>query len=272
MPYTEYWFWLILISACMVAMERAVPWRKGQRFFTRPQLLQDVFWLVFNGYVWGVLVSALPGDINLWEKALSFESLKRLAGVFDFLSAQPLWVQAAVYLVISDLLEWCIHNLLHRVGWMWKLHRVHHSIHIMDWIGNFRFHWSELIIYRSLKYLPIMLLGAAWQAVLIAAIISTAIGFLNHANLRISWGPLRYVLNSPVMHLWHHDRSPDRPAGSNFAVVFSFWDWIFGTAYMPLDRVPEELGFQGDQRFPDGLTARFFAPFLDRPRRTRHEP
>jgi len=264
MLYSEYWFWLIVVSLGAFTLERLRPWRKEQDFFTRPQILQDIFWLVFNGYAWGVLVDYLVGDINAWGAILPAGQLERFPGLFVFLSERPLWGQVVVYLVITDLLEWCIHNLLHRVGWMWKLHRVHHSIHIMDWLGNFRFHWSELIIYRSLKYLPILLLGASWQAVLITAVISTAIGHLNHSNLQLSWGPLRYILNSPMMHIWHHDKSPDRPAGYNFAVVFSLWDWLFGTAYMPTHRVPKELGFREDPRLPDGLLKRFFVPFLDK--------
>jgi sterol desaturase/sphingolipid hydroxylase (fatty acid hydroxylase superfamily) len=89
------------------------------------------------------------------------------------------------------------------------------------------------------------------------------IGHLNHANLKISWGPLRYLLNSPRMHIWHHDKHPDRTAGVNFAVVFSLWDWIARTAYMPRHS-PDALGFEGDQRFPGALWWRFLLPFLDR--------
>jgi sterol desaturase/sphingolipid hydroxylase (fatty acid hydroxylase superfamily) len=134
----------------------------------------------------------------------------------------------------------------------------------MDWLGNFRFHWMEIIIYKSVKYLPLALLGVRWEAILIAAVISTTIGNLNHSNLRISWGPLRYVLNSPCMHIWHHDRLPGNRVGRNFAIVFSLWDWLFGTAYMPRGEVPQALGFRGDESYPSGVLARMVEPFTPR--------
>jgi len=262
----QYWFWLILVSFVVLLLERVMPWRKGQPFI-RPQLAQDIFWWVFNGHIWVVFTAFLFTRLLMGTGVTASNVLNGFANTFASLSGYPLWTQVCVYLVLSDLLEWCIHNLLHRVGWMWRLHRVHHSIHIMDWFGNFRFHWAEHIIYKILKYLPLTLLGAEWEAILITAVVSTTIGNLNHANLNISWGPLRYVLNSPRMHIWHHDKSPDRPAGYNFAVVFSLWDWIFGTAYMPLDRVPKKIGFRNDEQVPENLLMRFLLPFLD-----RHQP
>ncbi len=132
--------------------------------------------------------------------------------------------------MVKDFLEWCVHNLLHRVSWLWTLHKLHHSIVEMDFIGNFRFHWMEILVYDGLKWLPLAALGADPAALLAVGAISTAVGHLNHANLRIAWGPLRYVLNSPRMHVWHHDYELHGRCGQNFGVVFSVWDWVFRTS------------------------------------------
>jgi len=87
------------------------------------------------------------------------------------------------------------------------------------------------------------------------------IGHLNHANVPISWGPFRYVLNSPKMHIWHHDVVLHGHGGQNFAIVFSIWDWLFGTAYWPEDKEhPERLGFVGMDRYPRNLIARLIYP------------
>lgn len=259
--FTRYWFWLLIVSLSMVLLERIRPWRKGQPFLSRPHLAQDVFWLVFNGVLWGELTRRASGFLAAGSGYNVERVTSRLESSLAFLANKPLWLQVIVYLVIADFIEWCAHNLLHRVGWMWRIHRIHHSIKIMDWIGNFRFHWGEIVIYKTVKYLPLVLLGANWQAVLIAAVIATTMGHLNHANLPISWGPLRFVFNSPRMHIWHHDKYTDRPAGYNFAVVFSLWDWLFGTAYMPLGRIPRELGFHKEERLPPRLLVRFLNPF-----------
>jgi sterol desaturase/sphingolipid hydroxylase (fatty acid hydroxylase superfamily) len=168
---------------------------------------------------------------------------------------------------MKDFLEWCVHNLLHRIPWLWTFHKVHHSIEDMDWIGNFRFHWMEVVVYQGITYLPLLILGARPGIILVIAILSTLIGHLNHANLNISWGPLRYLVNSPRMHVWHHDLQwpADRPKGVNFGIVLSVWDWLFGTAHWP-DRAaspaqqPGRFGFPGMSAFPRGLLGRFLHP------------
>jgi sterol desaturase/sphingolipid hydroxylase (fatty acid hydroxylase superfamily) len=64
------------------------------------------------------------------------------------------------------------------------------------------------------------------------------------------------------MHVWHHDLILQGRHGQNFAVVFSLWDWLFGTAHMPADREqPQQLGFEGMDRFPRGLLRRLLYPF-----------
>jgi sterol desaturase/sphingolipid hydroxylase (fatty acid hydroxylase superfamily) len=176
-------------------------------------------------------------------------------------------VQFVAFFLLKDFLEWGVHNLLHRVPWLWEFHKVHHSIEELDWIGNFRFHWMEIAVYKGLTYFPLVILGADGRVILAIAVVGTLIGHLNHSNLNLSWGPLRYLLNSPRMHVWHHDRDwpADHPQGVNFAICLSVWDWLFGTAYWPtLEQSPEQQprrrGFQGDERFPRSLAGRFFYP------------
>ena len=125
----------------------------------------------------------------------------------------PLWVQFLVFFVLSDFLQWSVHNLLHRVPFLWTFHKVHHAIHTMDFIGNFRFHWFEIVVYKTAQWLPLALLGASPQAVFWVAVFGTFWGDLNHANLNVGLGPLGYVFNNPRMHLWHHDASDEGGRG-----------------------------------------------------------
>ena len=255
-----YFFALLVVSLFCWILERLAPWRLDQRAL-RHGIRQDLFWLVFNGHYAGVLVAFVAawlfqgiGRLTGWSFFGTLESVRLLGNV-------PIWAQVVVFLVMKDLLEWCVHSLLHRIPVLWEFHKLHHSIVDMDWIGNMRFHWMEIVVYKSLTYLPLVLLGVDGHVILWVAIFSTLIGHLNHANLRISWGPIRYVLNSPRMHIWHHDVALRGRYGQNFAVIFSLWDWVFGTAYLP-DEVeqPERLGFAGMERFPKGLIWRSLYP------------
>lgn len=263
----EYWFWLVLISLGCIALETFWPWRSRQKRL-RPQIGQDLAWLVLNGHYVGIAVAF----VGTYLVTQVFPSVGHIQDV-DLLSSWPLWVQFVVFLVFKDFLEWCVHNLLHRVPALWEFHKLHHSIEDLDWIGNFRFHWMEVVIYKSLTYFPLVILGVDGTVILWIAIVSTVIGDLNHSNLNITWGPLRYVINSPRMHVWHHMYAlpGDRQRGVNFGVVLSTWDWLFGTVYWPSrsempEQQPERLGFPDMDEYPRTFFGRLTYPLRFRKR------
>ncbi len=77
------------------------------------------------------------------------------------------------------------------------------------------------------------------------------IGHLNHANIKITWGPLKYVFNNSVMHLYHHAYTlPKGSYGVNFGISLSLWDYLFGKAYIPEESGTIPLGFPGDDEVP----------------------
>lgn len=163
----------------------------------REGIWQDLFWLVFNGHYLGMILALITGGLVtrlngfLHDQGLPLpESLALLAGA-------PLWLQFGVFFLLKDFIEWNIHRLLHNVPWLWEFHKLHHSIERLDWIGNFRFHWAEIVVYKTLSYLPLVILGINSTVILIIGIIWTLALDLNHANVRFDYGPLRYVLNSP---------------------------------------------------------------------------
>ena len=144
-----YFFWLLVVSVICLVLERFFPWRRGQRLF-RPQFIQDIFYLFFNGHYFGlVLAIAANWAVHQVNGVFGWWNLP-VPGELGVMATVPLWAQFIIFLVFRDFLEWCVHNLLHRVSWLWKFHKLHHSIETMDWIGNFRFHWMESIIYRRL--------------------------------------------------------------------------------------------------------------------------
>jgi sterol desaturase/sphingolipid hydroxylase (fatty acid hydroxylase superfamily) len=258
-PY-GYFFWLLVISILCWILERFFPWRKGQKAF-RDQISQDFFWLIFNGHFAGVLLAYLTYWVVSQVNSILFSWDIPAPEYLNLLSGSAIWIQFVAYFILSDFIEWCVHNLLHRISWMWEFHKLHHSILELDWIGNFRFHWMEIIIYRAVKYFPLIILGVSNEIILTIAIVATLIGHLNHSNLKMDYGIFRYILNSPRFHVWHHDVILQGQHGQNFAIVFSIWDWIFNTVYYPSDREqPESLGFEMIEKFPKGLLKRFFYP------------
>jgi sterol desaturase/sphingolipid hydroxylase (fatty acid hydroxylase superfamily) len=256
-----YWIWLAGVSATFAILERLRPARAAQPVL-RPQLANDLFYLAFNGHFWALVA----GGVVAWFAARTDAGLASLSLLPErgLLHGTHVVLQFGVYLVVSDFLQWCVHNLLHRVPFLWQFHKVHHSVVRMDWAANFRFHWMELVVYRSLLYVPLLWLGGDVEPLFAAAVLGTAWGHFNHANLDVGLGPLGRVFNSPRMHLWHHDRSDEGGPAKNFGIVFSLWDYVFRTAYWPRDRGPARLGYPGDEEMPADLPRQFAFPLTHR--------
>ena len=245
---------LLVLSGLMFALERFFPWRPEQKQL-RAKLWSDVIHLVFNGHFLGILLAGLAAvwilpSVDRWLGTQGLtDSVYRNAAV-DW----PLWLQIIVALVVLDFVQWCVHRMLHRVPALWELHKAHHSVQDeeMDWIVSFRFSWLEVIVYKTVLYLPLVFFGFLWEALMFHAIFGTAIGHLNHSHLDVGHGPWRYILNSPRMHIWHHYYEGDAKTTVNYGIIFSAWDWIFGTAKMPSEP-PPRLGFRGVETYPDNF-------------------
>ncbi len=259
----SYLYWLLGISAAFILIERLFAFRKSQPLLRRGWL-RDLGFLAINGHFFSLLSAGLSGGAALLATGLLHQVGVRLGA--SPIAEWPFLGQFVMFLVVSDFLQWCVHNLLHRVPWLWAFHKVHHSITDMDWIGNWRFHWMEIFVYKSLLWLPLAWLNASPEAVFAVAVAGTIWGDFNHANINVGLGPLGYLLNSPRMHLWHHDQSTEGGAAKNFGIVLSIWDFIFGTAYWPRQRTPEQLGYTGMEEMPTSLAGEVLWPLT---RRTR---
>ena len=93
--------------------------------------------------------------------------------------------------------------------------------------------------------------------------VAISIGHLNHANLKLDYGILRYVFNNPIMHLYHHayHLPKEKNQGVNYGISLSVWDYLFGTNYIPDQNGSIELGFPGDENVPEGFGKQFVHGF-----------
>jgi sterol desaturase/sphingolipid hydroxylase (fatty acid hydroxylase superfamily) len=127
----------------------------------------------------------------------------------------------------------------------------------VDWLSGVRSHSLEILINQTVEFLPIVLLGAAPEVALYKGALSAIWGMYIHSNLNIDSGYLQYIINGPEMHRWHHAEDKE-VYFRNYATKFAIWDWIFGTAYFPLERKPDRYGLP--YSFPDNyITQHLFA-------------
>ena len=258
--YNNYFWGLIVISLVVWFLEIIFPWRKNQSFI-RKDFWMDGFYMFFNFFIFSILISGdykalgiLFNEIGITTKSLA---------VFN-ISNWPIGLQLVVFFVILDFVQWLTHVLLHKYEVLWRFHKVHHSVKEMGFAAHLRYHWMENILYKPLKTLGVMVLGGFEpEQAYIVHFIAITIGHLNHANIRITWGPFKYILNNSVMHLYHHMKAlpENKPKGINFGISLSIWDFLFKTSYVPDDNGEIELGFSNEENFPKGFFSQLFTGF-----------
>ncbi len=130
-----------------------------------------------------------------------------------------------------DLAVWAQHLASHRIGFLWRLHAVHHADADLDVTTGLRFHPLEHVLSHVWKAVVVALLGAPVAAVVAFEIALNLGSMFNHANLRLPApfdAALRLVVVTPAMHAVHH--APARADhDSNYGFTLSLWDRLFGT-------------------------------------------
>lgn len=259
----NYFYWLIAISAAVYVLELLFPWRKNQPAI-REDFWLDTFYMFFNFFLFGLVGYAAVSDVavrafnDLLASAFGIRNLVAIK-----VAEWPRWGQLLLLFLVRDFVQWNTHRLLHRVPFLWEVHKVHHSVRQMGYAAHLRYHFMETIVYRSIEYLPLAMIGFGIQDFLLVHLFTIVIGHLNHANLYLPLGPLRYLLNNPQMHIWHHAK--DLPAGRygiNYGISLSLWDYLFGTASIPHDGRDIKLGFEEVDRYPHGFFSQMFKPFI----------
>ncbi|MCR1023952.1 sterol desaturase family protein [Cellulophaga baltica] len=246
--YTNFFWGLIVISLVVWGLEIAFPWRKNQSVF-RKDFWLDGFYMFFNFFLFVIMIS---GFYKILEKFFSDIGISASSFTLIDFSTWPNWAQLLIFFIILDFVQWFTHTLLHKYEFLWNFHKVHHSVKEMGFAAHLRYHWMENIVYKPLKTFGVMILGGFEpEQAYIVHFIAITIGHFNHSNIKITWGPLKYILNNPVMHLYHHAYDlPKGTYGVNFGISLSVWDYIFRTNYIPEDSGTIELGFHGDDKFP----------------------
>ena len=258
--YKNYFWGLITISFIIWVLEIFFPWRKHQNIF-RKDLGLDLFYMFFNFFLFALIINGVYAFIG--KKTLEYGLSITSFSIVQIKEYSPIQ-QLIIFFVFSDFFQWITHIILHRVPFLWKFHQIHHSAKVMSFPAHFRFHWMENILYKPLKTLAIMLLGGFEpEQAYVVHFITITIGHINHSNLNITWGPLKYIFNNPVMHLYHHAyKLPDhKKHGVNYGISLSLWDYIFKTHYIPEIDKNLKLGFKGDDKIPNSFWKQLWVGF-----------
>lgn len=226
--------WLMLGGAgIIITLERVFPYNPNQNFF-RDGWWNDFFWYnIFQSLILGYIIFQFISYLD------GLTGLSRLG----LISSLPFWAQLLFFIITHDFYIYWMHRLMHHNIYLWRLHEAHHSPIEVDWIAGARSHSLEILLNQTIEYLPIFLLSANPEIILWKNVVNSYFGMFIHSNInaRTDNFIFKYILNGPQMHRWHH--SADAKIGKyNFATKFAFWDWIFGTAFLPEEDKCKEYG------------------------------
>ncbi len=190
----------------------------------------------------------------------AMDSLVANEGLKSAVQSLPLWLQFLLALLLADLAQAVLHRAYHRVPFLWRFHAVHHSSRHMDWLAGSRMHLLEVLLTRTAVLMPLVLVGFSVEALNAYVVVVGLQAVLAHANLRIDFGWLEYVLVTPRYHHWHHVRDPawvDR----NYAIHLPLVDMLMGTfKRAPPGEWPPEYGVLKLETVPRGVVAQTLMP------------
>lgn len=241
-------FWLAI--AAILLAERWMPARPEQRIFSRGLRTDVAYVLITHGSGFLIHFTYVAMLRTAYDRWLGFLTV-------DAALAWPSLVRIALGILIGDFVAWLHHWVRHRVPLFWRFHAVHHAQRELNVFTDLRYHPLEYLVTTTIGALPMFALGNALPVVAVWSFATTCYTKLTHANVRTRLGPLRWLLVTPQSHRIHH--SIDRGhRDTNYGVVFSLWDRLFGTQ-SPCDDAYPETGID-DAAFPDEWTAAGVGP------------
>lgn len=182
----SYFYWLVGISLVFFLLEIIIPWRKNQKI-PRKDFWLDGFYMFFNYFLFSLIIYNAASEVVV---RFFNNSILSISG-FDMQASNPMhdlpfWAILIIGFVVRDFVQWGVHNLLHRNEKLWQFHKVHHSVQEMGFAAHLRYHWMETIVYRTIEYIPLALLGIGLYDFFIIHLFTTAWGHYNHANISIN--------------------------------------------------------------------------------------
>lgn len=260
MPVLRLSVWLAILVMLFVPLERLFAVHPHN--ILRKEIATDLGYYFLNSLLPAILLS-VPAAALAWTVHRVIPD-----GFLAWTASLPLWARAMAGLVAGEVGYYWGHRLSHEIPFLWRFHSIHHSAEQMDFLVNTRAHPLDMVFSRFFGLVPIYALGLAGPVgpagstvPVIVTLISTTWGFFIHANIRWRFGPLEWLVSTPVFHHWHH--AQDGPMNRNYSSTLPWIDWIFRTHHLPKNQWPTSYGI--DAKLPDSLAGQLIYPLTAAP-------
>jgi len=246
---------LLSAAALILILQRVHPYRgdwRGGAGEIRTDLLHGVIStggssLAFQALAFGALISA--GG-----------ALSARLGAPLWPGDWPLWAQLPLALVVGELGQYSVHRLSHVWSPLWRLHALHHSSEQLYMLSAGRNHPLSNLLSYGANISVLVAVGAPGELLAMQSVFTGVHGFLQHANVAIRTGWLRYVFATADYHRWHHS-TVMAEGNTNFGSNLIVLDWLLGTAYLPPEREVGAVGLGDMPNFPRGFWGQLASPF-----------
>lgn len=197
--------------------------------------LRAATFLVITIAINTVVLKAMEGSAGFFDIApIAFLDLRPLTESDSLPLKIAGWLVAALGIaMVGNFFYYWMHRAQHRVGWLWRFHKVHHSITELSATSSYHHVAEDLFQFAAVTMPMAILLGVASGPVpWLVIVLANTHSYFIHSSARLNIGPLRYLICDNRFHRLHHSREPEH-VGHNFATSTPFWDVLFGTAHFP---------------------------------------
>jgi sterol desaturase/sphingolipid hydroxylase (fatty acid hydroxylase superfamily) len=246
------------LSTLLYALERLFPSVRGQPLWRKDSRVDLLYWFFTPLVTKSVSKAISVAGVVMVMAILGRHIGPQAADGFGPLLRQPRWLVVLEMFLLGDVIGYWTHRWFHGKR-LWKFHAVHHSSTKLDWLSAVRAHPANEILSKLVQAMALACLGFPLKGIAAYVPFLTFYAILLHANVRWSFGPLRYVIASPLFHRWHHT-TEEQGLDRNFAPLFPFIDLWFGTFYMPKGQQPSRFGTTGTN-VPDTFVGQLLFPF-----------
>jgi sterol desaturase/sphingolipid hydroxylase (fatty acid hydroxylase superfamily) len=229
---------VVAAALLLITLERRFPYDRSQPFLRSGFWNDFAMYTIAQSYLLGYAIFAFAA----WLDTTTGLSQRGI------LSHWSIPTQLGLSFIAHDFYIYWFHRLQHTNRYLWRIHEAHHSTREVDWLSGSRSHSLEILVNQSIEFVPLVLLGCAPETIALKSALDAVWGMYIHSNIDVRSGWLQLIINGPEMHRWHHAIDADAH-NRNFGTKLALWDWLFGTAFRPIDRRPAGYGL-GDARFP----------------------
>jgi len=261
----------------------ALGWLLGNSFWPPPDfettswLLRVTTWVMFAIIIWEIVLPyrrykgswlslettayfALGAKVSIFTLFVG-PAIAHYYGVWQLPSLQAArYMSPMLVLLISMLaitfVDYWTHRCMHRVPLFWHIHKIHHAPTELNWATRFHNHFGMEILQAPIWTLVSLALGASFAVPYVGTLLLT-IDFFQHANIRVRFGWLNYLISTPEVHRFHHSTNPAH-YDTNFGGTLLIWDHVFGTFHFDRNRPATEFGLP--DVVPNGFVAQQIAP------------